>query len=321
MSITRRFLLNSLTAFGLIIAGCSDGAAPDESVATTEETVSEAPVVDESNSETKTPDAADDAPTFYKPITLGGANPAETAGDDTGATSTSKPAGPPPTPDEIMAGLKPIATVLVGEWTGILKNASVNEAHSWYWDVKSDPANPAIVLQIPEGQFFTEARISYAPRTSQFTMATTDTEQTVRNYLGEFEEPPRDIPSDDGKSVERTFKLAFAEQVDEGTNEKFRYVISQQNNNRYLMEVHRARGKAAFRLRDVAGTQRNGVSFARADDDYGDRTCVISGGLGTTAVTHKGKTYYVCCSGCKAAFEDDPETWIARFEAKKNETN
>ncbi|MBI1314741.1 YHS domain-containing protein [bacterium] len=85
------------------------------------------------------------------------------------------------------------------------------------------------------------------------------------------------------------------------------------------MEVYRARGSAALRLRDVAGTQRNGVSFAKADDDYGDRTCVISGGLGTSTVTYNGKSYYVCCSGCKAAFEDDPETWIAKFEAKKNE--
>ena len=219
-----------------------------------------------------------------------------------------------------MAGLKPIARVLVGEWTGILKNASINEAHNWFWDVKTNPDQPAIVLQIPDGQFFTEARISYAPRKSQFTMTTTDADKTTRSYTGEFEEAVKDIPSDDGKSVERTFKLAFAEAADSDASEKFRYVIAQQNNNRYLMEIHRARGSAAFRLRDVAGTQRNGVSFARADDDYGDRTCVISGGLGTTPVTHKGKTYYVCCSGCKAAFDDDPERWIAKFEAKKNES-
>ena len=44
--------------------------------------------------------------------------------------------------------------------------------------------------------------------------------------------------------------------------------------------------------------------------------CISSG-----CVLHwyKGKTYYVCCSGCKAAFEDEPERWIARLEAQKAE--
>ncbi|MCA9081882.1 MAG: hypothetical protein KDA58_15080, partial [Planctomycetaceae bacterium] len=68
---------------------------------------------------------------------------------------------------------------------------------------------------------------------------------------------------------------------------------------------------------DTVATQREGTSFAKSDDDYGEKTCVISGGLGTMQVSHKGKSYWVCCTGCKAAFEEDPETWIAEFEAKQ----
>ena len=52
--------------------------------------------------------------------------------------------------------------------------------------------------------------------------------------------------------------------------------------------------------------------FALSDTDYGEKTCIISQGLGTIAVSYQGKTYWVCCSGCKAAFEDDPQRWIAR---------
>ena len=326
-----RLLATGITAFALLIAGCSGGSkeagseTSSSGVVSSDEPAPQA-VADDGSSGTEVGEgyynesSSAPEPTFYKPITLGGGG--STAGSDgsAGATSSAdESAGPPPTPDEVMAGLKPIATVLVGEWTSILKNASVNEPHNWLWDVKSDPAKPSIVLQIPDGQFFTEARISYSPRKSQFTMTTTDADKAKRSYVGTFEEPPVDVPSDDGKSVERTFKLAFEEEPDSSSKEKFRYVIAQQNNNRYLMEVHKARGSAAFRLRDVGGTQRNGVSFAKADDDYGDRTCVISGGLGTTAVTHKGRTYYVCCSGCAAAFNDDPETWIAKYEAKKKE--
>ncbi len=324
-----RLLAPSLTAFALLIAGCSGGSNETASESSSPETVSTdeaAPqaVADDGSSATEVGEGyyneESSAPEFYKPITLGSSATVKNETSSGGGAAADEPAGPPPTPDEVMAGLKPIATVLVGEWTSILKNASVNEAHNWIWDVKSDPAKPSIVLQIPDGQFFTEARISYSPRKSQFTMTTTDADKATRSYIGTFEEPPKDVPSDDGKSVERTFKLAFEEQDGTaGSKEKFRYVIAQQNNNRYLMEVHKARGSAAFRLRDVGGTQRNGVSFAKADDDYGDRTCVISGGLGTSTVTFKGKSYYVCCSGCAAAFNDDPEKWIAKFEAKMAE--
>jgi len=41
--------------------------------------------------------------------------------------------------------------------------------------------------------------------------------------------------------------------------------------------------------------------------------CVVSGGLGTMAVQHKGETYYVCCSGCLEAFKESPEKYIAEL--------
>jgi YHS domain-containing protein len=34
-------------------------------------------------------------------------------------------------------------------------------------------------------------------------------------------------------------------------------------------------------------------------------------------VLYKGKTYYVCCSGCRDAFKDDPEKYIKEFEERK----
>src|SRR5262249_43593066 len=45
--------------------------------------------------------------------------------------------------------------------------------------------------------------------------------------------------------------------------------------------------------------------------------CVITGGLGKIPVSYKGQTYYVCCTGCKDAFEENPEKFIKAFEARK----
>jgi YHS domain-containing protein len=33
-------------------------------------------------------------------------------------------------------------------------------------------------------------------------------------------------------------------------------------------------------------------------------------------VSYQGKSYPVCCSGCAAAFNDDPERWIAKMMKK-----
>ena len=112
----------------------------------------------------------------------------------------------------------------------------------------------------------------------------------------------------------RDSKLQFEQNDD--SKERWRFTFHQQENDRYLLQVDRRRGSADFRRFDTVSTQREGTSFALSDSDYGDKTCIISQGLGTISVSHNGRTYWVCCSGCKAAFEDDPEKWIAAAKTR-----
>ena len=64
-------------------------------------------------------------------------------------------------------------------------------------------------------------------------------------------------------------------------------VFSQQENNRYLLEIYDKRGDNMLKVNTVAN-QREGTSFALNPDDYGDKKCVVSGGLGTSTVSHNG---------------------------------
>ena len=148
-------------------------------------------------------------------------------------------------------------------------------------------------------------------------MQTTDPESQVHKYEGEFIAEPQDVPGDDPTKTERTFKLQLTELEVEGMKEHWQYLFNQQSNSRYILEVSRKRGKGMFAEVERIGTQKDGTSFARADADYGEKTCIISEGLGTSTVSFEGKSYYVCCSGCAAAFNDDPKGWIAKFEARK----
>lgn len=250
----------------------------------------------------------------YAPVQLG-SGPDTTDTNGGGSTASSKPHSI----NDVIAALKPLQIVM-GKWEGVFKNGGVGETHDWVWDLQTDKKYPALAVSAPDGNFFTKARITYDPASSKFRMETVDKEKVVRKFEGGWEEEPAEVPADDGKSFYRTFKLKLTEVANKDLSHRWEYVFSQQNNNRYQLYASRAAGSSSrFALRDVLGSQRSGTSFAQSDDDYGERTCIISQGLGTISVSYQGKSYYVCCTGCKAAFEDDPEMWIARFEEMKAE--
>ena len=45
--------------------------------------------------------------------------------------------------------------------------------------------------------------------------------------------------------------------------------------------------------------------------------CCVTGGLGTSQVTYMGQTYWVCCTGCRDAFNENPAKVIADYMKKK----
>ena len=56
------------------------------------------------------------------------------------------------------------------------------------------------------------------------------------------------------------------------------------------------------------GYTRSGTRLATANIGP---LCIVTEGKGTSKVSYKGKTYWVCCSGCRDAFLDDPEGVLA----------
>ena len=85
--------------------------------------------------------------------------------------------------------------------------------------------------------------------------------------------------------------------------------------NRYLyrFETRPAGSALGFDKKYQVGATKEGVPFAEVPKGP---ECIVSGGLGTMKVTYKGKEYYVCCSGCRAEFQADPEKYIKEAEAK-----
>ncbi|MEO1993680.1 MAG: hypothetical protein ABGZ17_00215, partial [Planctomycetaceae bacterium] len=176
---------------------------------------------------------------------------------------------------------------------------------------------PALSMASDKSPYLRSARLTYVPEDGKYQLQIVDAEGVQRLLAGEFLVAVQDVPGD-GKQLQRTYKLQFT-QSDKGQAPDFwQVVFNQQENDRYLLQLFKKRRKdAKFALYDTVATQREGTSFALSDTDYGEKECIISQGLGTTQVSYQGKSYWVCCSGCAAAFNDDPEMWIA--EAAKRE--
>lgn len=311
-----------LAVFSLI-GGCAE--EPTAPVSPTAAGLSQAPATSEGNS-AKSVSSSDKAAapgkeeTFeLKPLTLNNlsGNSGAAAGGSTGGSKQDSEKQI----QSVISHLQPLQ-ILLGQWRGTTRREFENfkavDNHEWVWDLRTKPDQPALTLESDKSPYLKKGRLSWDVTEQRFTLTAVDAAGMERSYVGDFSEPVHEIVSSDDK-LHKVFRLEFnqVETPETAGSELWQMAFAQQENNRYLLEIGRRRGNAAFARYDTVSTQREGTSFAVSDSGYADKTCIISEGLGTTELTYKGRSYWVCCSGCKAAFEDDPETWIARAAAKE----
>ncbi len=271
----------------------------------------------QSDGSTAVPDSSDDTTSpgkparEFRPLTFSGAG-SESADDSKTADPSAMTADQKV--EQIIGKLKPIQ-ILLGQWRGTTRRQfgefKAVDSHEWLWDLQSSPEEPALVIASDKSPYLHSGRLTWDIAAQQFVLVGEDLDGTARTFRGDFTEKPHEVMGDDDKP-QKVFRLELEQDEADDAGEQWQLAITQQENNRYLLEVGRRRGNAAFSRHDTVSTQRDGTSFALSDSDYAERTCIISEGLGTTELKYKGRSYWVCCSGCKAAFEEDPATWIAR---------
>lgn len=305
----------SMSILAVVVLGCGG----TDSSPTTTETSSSAPEsaagsVPEQGK--PVPGEAEPRRTRRGPVSLGlgssnGATGSEqTASSESGSTSSV---------GSTFEALKPLQ-ILMGQWEGKTRRtfggfAAVDEPE-WVWDFLTDRNQPALVMKSESSPYFEQLRMTYEVKSQKYVLTSKHADYGTRNFEGEFIEEVKDVPGDNDK-LQRTYELQFTQTGPAQTADEWQIVFSQRDNNRYLMEMSKKRGTASFQRFDTVAAQRQGTSFALSDSDYGEKACIVSGGLGTSTVSYKGRTYYVCCSGCSAAFNEEPERWIAKALGEK----
>jgi hypothetical protein len=189
----------------------------------------------------------------------------------------------------------------VGQWKGNGETKSGKselwkESAEWSWDLKGD--EPALKMKVTGGKQFSEGTLKYLPdkKKYQLTLKTLDKKEQI--YTGEIK----------SKKLVLTYEEA-------DTKDKYTVEMSTNNDGArfvYNVAVQKKGVGIARRLVEV-GLSKEGVSLAGGKKNE----CIVTGGLGTMAVSYMGKTYYVCCSGCRDEFNANPKKYIDEYEKSK----
>ena len=193
--------------------------------------------------------------------------------------------------------------VYVGQWrgTGQPKRGSTQgswrETCDWAWQFKDGSACLAFAVQDAKYYVAGELRVDEAGKEWDLTAHTKEQQQVV--YSGAIDEqgtlvltctePPAELPA----------RVSIRTVAD--------------GDRLLVLFEKRVTADRYARLAEVG--------YTRVGSDFGKGTnyieCVVTGGVGTIEVTHEGKTYYVCCTGCRDYFNEHPAEVLAEYRERK----
>lgn len=197
----------------------------------------------------------------------------------------------------------------VGEWKGAggpdkpkpdPRDEIWKETISWSWKFKAKEA--WLTFTIKDGKYLKSGEVRAKSDGKSYEMTVVDIKDQKINYTGK-----------------RDDKGYFTfENVDAATGDTHQIVMNTAAEGVRLVYRYsvKPKGRTTFtKVYQVAAT-REGEALGVASSRKKGNECIVTGGLGTITISYKGKTYYVCCTGCKEAFESDPEKYIKEAEKK-----
>jgi YHS domain-containing protein len=193
---------------------------------------------------------------------------------------------------------------LVGSWRGVGQvqrgrvRGAWTESADWAWKLTSNSAG--LEITVKKGKYLERGVLRAGKAPGTFVLEATLADGTSRTFAG---------AAGDKKT------LVLTADVKAPAGGVRRVSINPLHDNRLLvlLEAEDPESHIFSRLGEV-GYSREGVAFA-SGDSY--PLCIVTEGRGTTQVSYMGKTYWVCCSGCRDQFKDDPESVLAEAAARE----
>jgi len=215
-----------------------------------------------------------------------------------------------PKPEDAAKAKKALAEVqdFIGLWNleGTQKAGGKTEAWkekvSWGWKFKDGDAWMTVEFADGKGEGkgkdFTAGELRYSVEKKKYVLALTAADKTEQVYEGE-------LGKNGGLKLERK---------DARTGDAYRLTLNTLADGvRFQLKYEKQEGgKGLFNSVFALNGNKDGESIAGGGPKKPE--CIVSGGAASIAVSYQGKTYYVCCTGCRDEFLANPEKYL---KAKK----
>lgn len=197
----------------------------------------------------------------------------------------------------------------IGEWNGVGgpdrpkpdSRDTWKESVSWSWKFHGKDA--WLTFSIKDGKYLKSGELRAKPDGKTYELTIIDAKDQKSVFTGKRDDKGyltvESVDAATGDTQQMVMNTAA-----EGVRFVYRFSV-------------KPKGRTTFtKVYQVAAT-RDGEALGLASARKRGNECIVTGGLGTITVSYQGKTYYVCCTGCKDAFESDPEKYIREAEKKK----
>jgi len=192
----------------------------------------------------------------------------------------------------------------IGQWKGnggpdgkTVSKDVWSETINWGWRFKGDDA--WITLEVEKGKFIKSGELKFIPEKKIYQFTATDIKGNKLVFEGKLSKDILTLERTDPKTKQtQQFQMNNAA---EGVRFIYRFASKEE-------------GRTIYKKEYMVAATREGASLGAKEKKT---ECVVSGGAGTMPVSFKGETFYVCCSGCRDAFNENPEKYVKEFKAKK----
>jgi YHS domain-containing protein len=197
--------------------------------------------------------------------------------------------------------LKPYGS-LVGDWRGAgqvergRSKGAWTESANWAWKLTND--NAALEMKVTKGgKYLKSAELRPGPEPGTYVLDAVLFDGAKRTFTG--------------KHIEKKPLVLTAQGDVDGLR---RITLTPLHDSRLLVLLEGQYPDGSYQRLGEVGFTREGIAFAAGESGP---VCIVTEGRGTIPVSYKGKTYHVCCSGCKDLFNDDPEAVLAEAAARE----
>ena len=173
------------------------------------------------------------------------------------------------------------------------KTEAWKETVSWGWKFKGDESWINVSFAEGKGKYFTRGELRYLPKDKKYQLTLVDKDKADLVFVGDrTKDGSLKVERKDPKSgdVTRMTLNTLADGI------RFSIKVEKQDGGKGLFS-------SAYQMIGNKDGESLGATAKKPE-------CIVTGGAATIAVTYKGTTYYVCCSGCKDAFNETPEKFV-----------